>query len=267
MDTAHTTTGRDADAADAAFLHWLVFFTALAFVLWVLWQNDLVQSVVRTDPTRLSLVIMLIFAGGTLHCAVRSAYLSARLREITAIAARPAALQAPAGGAGGAGGLQFDAKPLPPSPVSEYLADVWRRRATAPDEGGKRDGAGNLDEVLAEKISGAHETGWFFAQLLVKLGLLGTVVGFIVMLTSISDTISYDAAHVPELFSGMTGGMRVALNTTLVGLVGTILLSFQYLMIDRAADRLLSKTTHFAATQMALPPPRRAAVDHPEYYR
>ena len=40
--------------------------------------------------------------------------------------------------------------------------------------------------------------------------------------------------------------MRVALNTTLVGLLGTMLLGFQYLMLDRGADRLLSGTVNLA---------------------
>ncbi len=231
----------DNSVADAVLLHWLAFFTVLVFAFWVLWHNDLIQNVIRTDPTRLSVVIMLIFAGGTMHCAFRSACLSARLREITAIIARPDALQTTTDASRT---VRFDGAPLPDSPLTDYLTDATRcspqREAQLKD----------INAVLVERVTGSHETGWFFAQLLIKLGLLGTVAGFIIMLASIHETVSYDASHVPELFSGMTGGMRVALNTTLVGLVGTILLSFQYLMIDRGADRLLSIATHFATTRL-----------------
>ena len=233
----------DAVVADAAFIRWLAFFTVLVFGFWILWRVDLIQSVVRTDPTRLSLVIMFIFLCATTHCAFRSVFLSARLREITMIVARPDALQF-----SGARSLEvrFDAQALPPSPLTEYLAEVAHQRGQA----GADARIGDLDAVFTEKVTGSHETGWFFAQLLVKLGLLGTVVGFIIMLASISGTVSYDAASVPELFSGMTSGMRIALNTTLVGLLGTMLLSFQYLMVDRSADALLRMATHFATTRL-----------------
>jgi biopolymer transport protein ExbB/TolQ len=37
----------------------------------------------------------------------------------------------------------------------------------------------------------------------------------------------------------MTQGMKIALNTTIIGLVGSIFLGLQYLMLDRAADQIL----------------------------
>ena len=244
--------------ADEAFIRWLTFFTVSTFAFWILWRHDLIQDIVRTDPTRLSSVIMFIFLCGTVHCAIRSAFLSARLREMTAIYENPGALLLPEAPSRE---VKFDAAPLPASPLADYLADVGHSLAARDLSGRDDKRLGDLDAVLAEKITGSHETGWFFARLLVKLGLLGTVVGFIIMLASIAGTINYDAAHVPELFSGMTGGMRVALNTTLVGLTGTILLSFQYLMIDRSADHLLRTTTHFVATRLIIDAPAGAADD------
>jgi hypothetical protein len=40
-------------------------------------------------------------------------------------------------------------------------------------------------QLLAERSHGPHETAWWFAAVAIKLGLLGTVVGFIVMATQI----------------------------------------------------------------------------------
>jgi hypothetical protein len=42
--------------------------------------------------------------------------------------------------------------------------------------------------------------------------------------------------------------MGVALNTTLVGLTGSMLLGFQYLLLDRGADAFISQTVHFTQT-------------------
>lgn len=217
----------------ALLMQWLIFATVLAVSLWIAWQHQLVQDVVRTDPTGLSLVIAAIFFGGTAHCAARSLFLSSQLNELGALVA-------------GASGLRLDGdrlrlgeRPVKRSLVSDYVAGVWRRQLSA-------GGASRFEDVLVEKATGTHETGWFFAGLLVKLGLLGTVIGFILMLTSVSGSLSFDPSEVHVLFSEMTRGMRVALDTTLVGLLGTMLLGFQYLMLDRGADRLLSNTVSFA---------------------
>ncbi len=217
----------------ALLMQWLIFATVLAISLWIAWQHQLVQDVVRTDPTGLSLVIAAIFFGGTAHCAARSLFLSSQLNELGVLVV-------------GASGLRLDGdrlclgeRPVKRSLVSDYVAGVWRRRLS----GGV---ASRFEDVLVEKATGTHETGWFFAGLLIKLGLLGTVIGFILMLTSVSGSLSFDPSEVHVLFSEMTRGMRVALDTTLVGLLGTMLLGFQYLMLDRGADRLLSNTVSFA---------------------
>ena len=227
--------------AHALFLQWLIFAFVLAFILWLAWEHELVQDIFRTDPTKLSIVIALIFAGGTVHCALRSVFLSAQLNELGAITANPGALRFDGVR------LSLDGAALASSPVSDYLAGVFRCRGGPPGETDRRQWS-RLDDMLAEEAGGAHATGWFFAQLLIKLGLLGTVIGFILMLSSITGTASFEPEHAHELFSEMTRGMRVALNTTLVGLLGTILLGFQYLLLDRGADRLVAAAAHFAET-------------------
>ena len=235
---AATSSSRLHAPAHALFLQWLIFAFVLAFVLWLAWEHGLVRNIFSTDPTRLSIVIALIFIGGTVHCALRSVFLSTQLDELRALTTNARILSFDGAR------LTLAGRTLAPSPVSDYLAGVFRCR----EQSGDRGQWSRLDDVLAEEVAGAHATGWFFAQLLVKLGLLGTVVGFILMLSSITGASSFDPEHAHELFSEMTRGMRVALNTTLVGLLGTMLLGFQYLLLDRAADRLVAGATRFAET-------------------
>ncbi|MDO6749982.1 MotA/TolQ/ExbB proton channel family protein, partial [Gilvimarinus sp. 1_MG-2023] len=80
----------------------------------------------------------------------------------------------------------------------------------------------------------------FMTGVLVKLGLLGTVVGFMLMLGSVSGLENLDTSDLKVLMQQMTTGMGVAMNTTLVGLVCSILLGLQYLLLDRSADRLVA---------------------------
>jgi hypothetical protein len=91
---------------------------------------------------------------------------------------------------------------------------------------------------LAERSHGPHETAWWFAAACIKLGLLGTVVGFIVMATQIGRMPSFDIEQVQTLLQQMTAGMAIALYTTLVGLAANLWLGLQLLLLDRMADRI-----------------------------
>lgn len=93
-------------------------------------------------------------------------------------------------------------------------------------------------QLLAERSHGPHETAWWFCAATIKLGLLGTVVGFIVMSTQLGKSQSFELAEVQQLLQQMTSGMAIALYTTLVGLVANLWLGLQLLLLDRLADRL-----------------------------
>jgi MotA/TolQ/ExbB proton channel family len=93
-------------------------------------------------------------------------------------------------------------------------------------------------QTLAERTHGAHETAWWFTSATIKLGLLGTVVGFIVMSSQIGDMPSLDFDQVQVLLKRMTQGMAIALYTTLVGLIANLWLGLQLMLLDRLADSL-----------------------------
>jgi uncharacterized membrane protein YecN with MAPEG domain len=94
--------------------------------------------------------------------------------------------------------------------------------------------------LLSEHSHGPHETAWWFAASAIKLGLLGTVVGFIFMASRIGAMPGFDVDQIQALLKQMTGGMAIALYTTLVGLVANLWLGLQLLLIDRTADRIVA---------------------------
>lgn len=236
-------------------LQWLLFAGILVFAIWVAWDHGLLEKVYRSDPTRLSLVISLLFVAATIHCAARALYLSRQLNHINAIrhltaqqrfAPRLRDGQLVIGNAHAAGSLP-----------AVYLAAILAKyQAKAPGELRGLEHA-QLTEVLAEQARGPHETGWFVTGLLLKLGLLGTVIGFVLMLGSVSGIESFDVQDVQAVLKNMTVGMAVALNTTLIGLLGSMLLGFQYLLLDRGADKLVADTVHYAETSLLPVQPAR----------
>ena len=96
---------------------------------------------------------------------------------------------------------------------------------------------------LADSLSYRQRVGWFVADAMLKLGLLGTVIGFISMLSSIQSIDSFDVETLKQALSTMSGGMGVALFTTLFGLVGGILLKLQYYILDDGTSYLFGVIT------------------------
>ena len=96
---------------------------------------------------------------------------------------------------------------------------------------------------LADSMRYRQSVGWFVADAMLKLGLLGTVIGFILMLSSIQSIDSFDVETLKGALTAMSGGMGVALFTTLFGLVGGILLKLQYYILDEGTSYLFGLTT------------------------
>ena len=76
-----------------------------------------------------------------------------------------------------------------------------------------------------------------------KLGLLGTIIGFILMLAPIAGLDAADRASVKSSMGLMSDGMAVAMYTTLSGLIGSILVQTQYYMLDEATAKLFGLAT------------------------
>lgn len=94
-------------------------------------------------------------------------------------------------------------------------------------------------EIHADTVRAPAELGWFFVDLAVRLGLLGTIIGFILIFATL-DNISIDGGDdLKNLLVAMSGGMGTALYTTLTGLIGASLLSFQYLVLGRQTEHLV----------------------------
>ncbi len=86
----------------------------------------------------------------------------------------------------------------------------------------------SLHEEFKLKLYEYVDNGFFISDILLKLGIIGTVIGFIIMLSSLSSIDEMNLSKMNNLLLSMSAGMKVALYTTLTGLIGSILLSIQY---------------------------------------
>lgn len=79
------------------------------------------------------------------------------------------------------------------------------------------------------------ETLWFMSEQLMALGMLGTVIGLIMMLSTTS-VGSIDAGSMQGVLTGMWKAMGLALYTNAVGLVCSILLKLQVYYVGYGSD-------------------------------
>jgi len=233
------------------FLVWLVITGFTAFGLLVCWNEGLVQLLVDSDRSRISLVIGVLYVIASGHCASRALALSREADEVGQlnrfVGKRVALMRADA-----VSGVSVEDHQLGHhSIVAEYLAALIRR---ADGQGiSAQDGEqSTLVGTLVARAKGSHDLGWFMVDVLLKLGLLGTIVGFILMLGSVADTSSLDVNTMQKVLRQMSNGMGTALYTTLAGLVGSMSLGLQYLLLDKAADDLIERILRMTESRLAV---------------
>jgi hypothetical protein len=217
------------DSTHLLLLKGLLVWAVVAVAVLAAWHYGLLQEVWRTDSTGLSLGITAVFAGTAARGSWHVIRMSRALNHVTDI-------ERLLGEDGGDRG-----RPLPEGCVAEHV----RHLQTKARLGGRRAGLDQslLLEAFEADLRRGQEFGWFVADLLLSLGLLGTVVGFILMLGPISGLDAADESAIKGALAAMSGGMAVALYTTLAGLVGGMLLKVQGFLLDGAVQELVGRTT------------------------
>ena len=181
------------------------------FILYLLADAGLLQVLLAEDYSFISRVILAIYLVASLHVMLVSYYLSIESNDLNAGTS--------------AGKLR--------SNVQRYFS-LLQQPSNESDDSSEM-----LIEVLDSRCRGQFRFGYVVADLMLKLGLLGTVIGFIFMLGSLVGLNSIDINVMQKLLTQMSGGMKVALFTTLTGMSCGVLLNIKYQLLDWSVDNLL----------------------------
>ena len=98
-----------------------------------------------------------------------------------------------------------------------------------------------FQEELKLRLYEIVDNGFFVADVLLKLGIVGTVIGFIIILSSLSIIDEMNLAKMNNLLLSMSSGMKIALYTTLSGLICSILLTIQNNFFENKVNLFISK--------------------------
>lgn len=175
--------------------------------------HGLVETVVAGDRTYISVVIFVVFLIGLALCGGKIWSTSRELDALHRFRAQP------------------NATPLP------YLAPLLTADA-------KR--RNNLTGALRMKLSHRITVVRHVASNLVLLGLVGTVVGFIIALSGVDPARASDIKAIAPMVSTLIEGMSTALYTTLVGAVLNIWLMANHQVLAGGTVKLIAATVEAA---------------------
>lgn len=164
-------------------------------------------TILAADSTNLSLVIFALFLGGLAICGGKIWQTSRELNLVRS---------------------QHRAKS---SRVASFLATIEGRDANS-----RATSAAILRLKLSSRIAVVRHA----AGSLVLLGLIGTVIGFIIALSGVNPEVVSDISAVGPIVSNLIQGMSVALYTTLIGAILNIWLMVNYRMLASGTVNLLT---------------------------
>ncbi len=200
---------------DNVFFSALIVLGLICFGFFILANTGLLQLALTSDRSMISWLILALYSAATLQWLLRARALDQEL-----VLSRAAAGE--------------DAHGITPTGNS-YVSRILNATASTLPE------RQQLIETLGDELGNKHAAGHFVADLLLKLGLTGTVIGFILMLLPIGEIEQFDPSLMQQLLAAMSGGMAVALYTTLAGLVTSTLLKMQYYLLDSALAKLINR--------------------------
>jgi biopolymer transport protein ExbB/TolQ len=214
------------------FYGWLLLFGLMMFGAFLLWWHKLWHIVFTQDQTYLSGIIVVMFLLTTLYLGRCAWKISLEQRLAEALLA----------------GSSSETNETNSSWANDYLQLLAQSHKQV--DGGQRL-AESLQARLIEQVHGGHSSGWFLSDILLRLGLMGTVIGFVLMLSSVVGLQEEGISALKQLLTSMSGGMQVALLTTLTGLCSAMLVSMQCHWLDRCADQLISRIIEISAMQIS----------------
>ena len=186
------------------FLESLLVISIVVFLIYLIVDLGLFSLIVESDKSKISIIILGLYLVSCIHWFFVALNLDKEIKSIE--------------------------NPDKTTLIGSFVADSTSIGQTSVDK---------KITLLQDELSNKFSFGYLAVDVLLKLGLTGTVIGFILMLLPIGEIQDFDPKILQKLLSTMSGGMAVALYTTLTGLISSMVLKFQYFLLDmRLSDNI-----------------------------
>lgn len=220
-----------------AVLKWALLMALIGVATFVSYDYGLLNYLFGADRSRITVLIAVLFVGFSGHCLWilvelgREYRRALQIRDILATSTKVPDL------------------PRGRGLIDRYMADVIQSREHPSEVEGN---AHLLMMSLGASLRRRTKIGTYGTDLLYKLGMLGTMVGFVMMLNSMGDLSNFDVDTLRKALQDMIAGMAVSLLTTIAGLIGGILLRLEYNIADALVTDISQTAVSF--TEVSLLP-------------
>jgi len=206
--SARTLLSKISDPFKSLLLLRYTLLNVLAFSLLVVsYTQGYVQRVIEADQTYLSVVIFIVFLVGLGICTQKVWQTNSEIDALNSSA-----------------GIN---SPKVAHLVSAITSDKAETRANL---------SGSMRMRVAHRISVVRHLG----NTLVLLGLIGTVLGFIIALSGVDPEKASDVNSIAPMVSTLIQGMSTALYTTLIGSILNVWLMANYQLLTGGTVHLIS---------------------------
>ena len=215
------------------FLKWMIQYSLIFFFLYFIFEQGLILKILSSDKSYITSLIIVLFVIVSIHCSYFTFKISSELNKAHII--KKNLLKENVKLRIVDESLILTSKgEISSGIVRDYFVDLI---------GLKNNGATSHAQILESYIKKTvtfYEFGWFCSDVMLKLGLIGTVIGFIIMLGSLSDITTFDVSLLQGVLTTMGSGMGVALYTTLSALVAGVFIAIQYFNLESGCEELFS---------------------------
>ena len=172
------------------------------------WAQGLVAKVINADVTNMVVLICVVFLIGLILAGYRLWKVSKQLNAA----------------------YNYDANES--SRAATFLSKTKGKNASS---------RANLTQALKLKLFSRIIHIRYIANSLTILGLIGTVLGFIIALSGVDPDVASNPSAISPMVAQLIEGMSVALYTTLVGSILSVWLGLIYQMLATGTSNLVSR--------------------------
>ena len=172
------------------------------------WAQGLVAKVINADVTNMVLLICAVFIVGLVLAGYRLWKVSKQLNAA------------------------YNFNPKEKSRASDFIAKTKGKDASS---------RANITQALRLKLFARIVHIRYIANSLTILGLIGTVLGFIIALSGVDPDVASNPSAISPMVAQLIEGMSVALYTTLVGAILSVWLGLIYQMLATGTSNLISR--------------------------
>ena len=185
----------------------LVNLVAFA-LLGAAWAQGLVAKVINADVTNMVILICVVFLIGLILAGYRLWKVSKQLNAA------------------------YNFNKNERSRASDFLKKTKGKNATS---------RANIAQALRLKLFSRIVHIRYISNSLTVLGLIGTVLGFIIALSGVDPDVASNPSAISPMVAQLIEGMSVALYTTLVGSILSVWLGLIYQMLATGTSNLVSQ--------------------------